>query len=130
MAIPVDEATYGRWLSDAEPDLPCLLDLMVIVNVAKNPAPYSVLLGRSGDGYEITAGSGVPSLVDIDVRLQSLEANTAVDVALARELEDKLLSPDEAKRLIPLLAEQGRVNRRNHDLCERVIKSKRAVRVR
>ena len=130
MSIPVDEATYARWLSEDYPDLPGLLDLLCIINVARNPAPLAVLARRSGDGYELGAGAAAPAEFDEDPQLRSLEADTAVDVQLARDLKDRVLSPKEAQRLLPLLQEQGRVNQKNRELCERVLRSRRAVRVK
>jgi hypothetical protein len=124
-ALGIHESNYSRWMDDAQSDLPGVTDLMVIITVAQNPGPLQAMATYCGEGYVV-----LEDLSQIEesgtakgLRLQNLEADSDVDLTLAKDLEDGRLDKDEALDLIPKLEARAEVNRRTLELARRVAKT-------
>lgn len=128
-ALGIWDSTYSKWLNDEHPDLPGVTDLMVIISVCSNPAPLQAMASYSGEGYLVVESheqADEPGTTH-GVRLVSLQTDMAVDVELAKALEDETLDPQEAARVLPLLEAQAEVNRRHTELVKRVLKTGQAA---
>lgn len=103
MSLGIHEATYSRWLDDAHPQLPDLLELMAIVDVLRSPGALAVACRWSGDGYDVAPACGAPSLESKDAHrllAEAAEADAAFTAQLAEALRDGTVDRSEACHLL------------------------------
>lgn len=129
MPLGVHDATYSRWLNPEEPDFPGLFTLIHIVNITHDPAVFRVLLAGMGEGYSLVdAGSEEPTPAS---GFQLLGRITRVDAALqsglARDLEDGVVSLEEAAELLPLAEERKRQADAAVDYLQRLARGRRSA---
>lgn len=121
--LGISETTYSRWLDDAHPQLPDVLELMAIVDVLRNPAALAVACRWAGDGYELAPAAGAPALVGRDAHrllADAVESDAALTSELAEALRDGTVDRQEAARLMAPARQRLAQAQESVDLLDRV----------
>lgn len=111
-AVSVSEGQYSKWLDDAHPYLPDLLQMVAIVNLTGDLGLLESVVAHCGEGFQLTAsvpGAAISDRDGLHLLCDTESVDAKVHQALARDLASGgEVDPEEARKELPAARERAR----------------------